>query len=58
MDMSKKRVFEFKNFKLLYNGIYSIKTEDNKLFKIYLDPSDLLKLFQKEGLSMQDIISI
>lgn len=58
MGISKKRVFEFKNFKLLYNGIYSIKTQDNKLFDIYLDPSDLLKLFQKEGFSMLDIISI
>jgi hypothetical protein len=58
MDEAEKRVFEYKNFKLLYNGIYSIQTEDNKLFNIYLDPADLLKLIRKEGFSNQDIIAI
>ena len=58
MDEAEKRVFEYKNFKLLYNGVYSIQTEDNKLFTIYLDPADLLKLIQKEGFTNQDIIAI
>lgn len=58
MDEAEKRVFEYKNFKLLYNGVYSIQTVDNKLFTIYLHPADLLQLFQKEGFSNQEIIAI
>jgi hypothetical protein len=58
MDGAIKRVFDYKNFKLLNNVIYSIQTADNKLFNIYLDLADFLKLIQKEGFSNRDIIAI
>jgi cupin superfamily acireductone dioxygenase involved in methionine salvage len=58
MDEAKKRSARIQEFLILYNGIYSIQTFDNKLFNIYLYPADLLKLIQKEGFSNQDIIAI
>ena len=52
------RQLKITNFKLYYDGMYHIETENKKQFTIYIFPADLMKLFQKEGFSMNDVISI
>lgn len=52
------RQLKITNFKLNYDGMYHIETENKKQFTIYIFPGDLMKLFQKEGFSMDDVISI
>ena len=52
------RQLKITNFKLNYDGMYHIETENKKQFTIYIFPGDLMQLFQKEGFSMDDVISI
>jgi hypothetical protein len=51
------RRLKITNFKLNYDGMYHIETQNKKQFTIYIFPADLMKLFQKEGFSMNDVIS-
>lgn len=52
------RQLKITNFKLNYDGMYHIETENKKQFTIYIFPGDLMQLFKKEGFSMNDVITI
>jgi hypothetical protein len=50
--------FKIENFTLHYDGMYHIETESKEQFKIYINPSLLIRLFQNEGYDSYDITLI